>query len=140
MFSSLSLGILYFPCSVEVCLGFKLERMFKRKNQSILWMDKSNLFLSINVLLFDVLTILILHFVILQFPQSFCVKRKKILSQTAWFFFHIFCWIDIHFKRHIIDQSDIKMNISSTQSVTVPSNLQFKLIFSVLKKLQIWIQ
>ena len=32
MFSSLSLGILYFPCSVEVCLGYKLERMFKRKN------------------------------------------------------------------------------------------------------------
>ena len=42
--------------------------------------------------------------------------------------------MDAYFQRLIIYESGITMNISNRQSVTVLSNLQFKLIFSVLKK------
>ena len=93
MFSLLSLRILYFPCYVEVSLDSKLERIFKKKKiskifQSMLCgMDKCNVFLSTNVLLFDVLTILIHHFMlffsILSQKCLFMLKRKTILSQTA---------------------------------------------------------
>ena len=62
MFSILPLRILYFPCYVEVSLDSKLERnkkKFLKTFQSMLSrMDKLDLFLNTNVLLFDVLTIL----------------------------------------------------------------------------------
>ena len=68
MFSLLPLRVLYFPCYVEVSLDSKLERIKKKIPkifQSILYrMDKWNLFLSTNVLLFDVFNILIHHFML----------------------------------------------------------------------------
>ena len=83
----------------------------------------------------------------LQFNTPFCYssvssvkkinfksKGKTILSQATWSFFCILCQMDIHFKRLVISQSGITMNISNTRSVTVLSNFQFTLIFSVLKK------
>ena len=60
------------------------------------------------------------------------LSQKEILSQSAWFFFRIFCRMDIYFKRPIIYQSGITMNTSAT--ITVLPNFQFNLIFSVLKK------
>ena len=67
MFCLLPLTIFYFPCYVEVSLYFKLERIFFFKFPNIFQdilcrMDKWNLVLSTNVLLFDVLTILIQYF------------------------------------------------------------------------------
>ena len=123
MFSLLPLRILYFPCYVEVSLDFKLERIFKKKFpkifQSILCrMDKWNLFLSTNVLLFDVLTILIHHFVlffsILSQKEKFYVKKKNHTQSSCKIFFRILCRMDIYFKRLIIYQSGIPMNISNT--------------------------
>ena len=63
-------------------------------------------------------------------------KGETMLSQVAWFLFFlwILCTMDIFFKRIIIYQSGITMNMSNTHSVTVLSNLQFKQIFSVFKK------
>ena len=114
MFSLLPLRVLYFPCYVEVSLDSKFERI-KKKNpkifQSILYrMDKWNLFLSTNVLLFDVFNILIHHFML--FFSILCyssVKKrnfmsKGVLSQTEWFFFWILCRMGIYFKRLIIYQ------------------------------------
>ena len=75
--------------------------------------------------------------VILQYPQSkkcFMWKRKTILSQAAWFSFRILCRLDIYFKRLIIYQSGITMNISNTWSFIVLSNLELNLISSVLQK------
>ena len=65
--------------------------------------------------------------------RNFMSKGKTILSQAA-YFFRILCLMDIYFKRLVIYQSGITMNMSNTSSVTVLSDLQFKLIFSVLKK------
>ena len=102
-------------------------------------MDKWNLFLSTHVLLFDVLTILIHHFVlffsILSQKEKFYVKRKNnTKSNCMIFFLRILCRMNIYFKRLIIYQSGMTIKISSTSFVTVLSNLQFNLIFSVLKK------
>ena len=73
MFSLLPLRILYFPCYVEVSLDFELEHIFQKKKNRRFFktcrMDKLILFLSASVLLLDLLTILIQHFVI-QYPQS----------------------------------------------------------------------
>ena len=72
MFSLLPLRILYFPCYGEVSLDFELERIFQKKIRRFFKtcrMDKLILFLSASVLLLDLLTILIQHFVI-QYPQS----------------------------------------------------------------------
>ena len=76
MFSLLPLRLLYFLCYVEVYLNSKLKRKFSKNNdnnnskkipknfKSILCqMDKCNLFLSTNVLLFDFFTISIHRFV-----------------------------------------------------------------------------
>ena len=96
MFSLLPLRILYFPCYVEVSLDFKLEHVkekkFPKTFQSILcWMDKWDLFLSTNVLLFDFLTILIRQFV-LFFSQKkkFYVKRKNNIQSSCMIFFSYF--------------------------------------------------
>ena len=73
--------------------------------------------------------------VILQYPQLkreiLQSKEKAILSQAA---LRILCRMDIYFKRLVIYQSGIRINISNTKSAKVLSNLQFKLIFSVLTK------
>ena len=73
--------------------------------------------------------------VILQYPhlkrEILQSKEKAILSQAA---LRILCRMDIYFKRLVIYQSGITINISNTKSVKVLSNLQFKLIFSVLTK------
>ena len=110
------------------------KKKFQTIFQSILSrMDKCNLFLSTNVLLFYVLTILIHHFALLfSIISQKKLSQKEILSQSAWFFFRIFCRMDIYFKRPIIYQSGITMNTSAT--ITVLPNFQFNLIFSVLKK------
>ena len=121
MFSLLPLRIFYFSCYFEVYLGFKLECIKKKLPkffQSILCrMDKWNLFLSTNVLLFDVLTILIHHFVLLFSilkKRSFVSKGKRILSQAAWFFFRFLCWMYTYLKSLMIYQSGITMNIRNT--------------------------
>ena len=101
-------------------------------------MGKYNLFLNTNVFLFYVLTILIHHsvlfFSILSQENKFCVKKKTILNQVAWFFFRVLCRMGIYFKSLIIYQSGITMNISNGWSITVLSNFQFSLIFSVFTK------
>ena len=123
MYSLLPLRILYFPCYVEVSLDFKLERIFKKKFpkifQSILCrMDKWNLFLSTYVLLFDVLSILIHHFVlfssILSQKEKFYVKRKNNTQSRCIIFFRILCRMDIYFNRLTIYQKGITMNIRNT--------------------------
>ena len=57
-------------------------------------MDKWNLFLSTNILLSDVLTILIHHFVLFfSIPsqkEKFMSNGKTILSQAALFFFVVY--------------------------------------------------
>ena len=112
-----------FPLLRWIILDFELEHILKQISkifQSILCrIDKWNLFLSTNVLLFDVLNILILHFVlffsILSQKEKFYVKRKSnSRSSCMIFFFHILCRMDIFFKRLIINQSDITMNMSNT--------------------------
>ena len=97
MFSLLPLRILYFPCYVQVSLDFKLERIKKIPKifQSILCrMDKLDLFLNKNVLLFDVLTILIHHFVLFFSISSqknkFYVKKEKQFSVKLHDFFFVF--------------------------------------------------
>ena len=107
MFSLLPLKILYFPCYVEKSLDFKLERIFLKKFprifQSILCrMNKWNLCLSTNVLLFDDLTILVhnfvLHFSILSQKEKFKSKGKAILSQAAKCYFCVLCRMGTNFK------------------------------------------
>ena len=57
-------------------------------------MNKWNLFLSTNVLLLDVLTILIHHFVLLEYPQSkreiLCQNEKQYSVKLHDFFFFVF--------------------------------------------------
>ena len=81
-------------------------------------MDKCNLFLSTNVLLFEVLTILIHHFVlffsILSQKEKFYVKRKNNAQSSSMIFFRILCRVDIFFKRLIVYESGITMNMSNT--------------------------
>ena len=125
MFSLLPQRVLHFPCYVEVYLDSKLERIFHAKIkipkifQSILCrMDKCNLFLSTHVLLFYALTILILHFVLFfsilsQKNEIFCQKERQ-CSVKLHDFFRILCRMDINFKRFIIYQSGITINISNT--------------------------
>ena len=98
LFSLLPRVVLYFSCNVEVSLGFKLNRIqikFPKIFQSILCrMDKWNLFLSTNVLLFDTPTILIHHFVllfsILSKKEKFYVKRKRNTQSSCMTFFFVF--------------------------------------------------
>ena len=86
------------------------------------------MFFSTNMLLFDLLTILIhyflLFFSILSEKEKFYVKKKKNTQSSCMIFF---------FVRFVIYPSGIIMNISNTWSVTVLSNLQFNLTFSVKK-------
>ena len=107
--------------------GFGIRTYQKKKKvekipeifQSILCgMDKWNLILTTDVLLFDVLTILIHHFVlffsILSQRKKFDVKRKNNTQSSYIIFFCILCRMDIYFRRLVIDQIGIKMNISNT--------------------------
>ena len=85
-----------------VFLNFKLERMFKKKRKKIqkifqsifCRMDKLDLFVSANVLLFDVLTIWIHHFVlffsILSQKSKFYVKKKNNTHSSCMIFFPYF--------------------------------------------------
>ena len=109
-------------------LDSNLERIFsktKKKKflkiiQNILCqMVKYNLFLSTNVLLFDVLTILIHHFMLffssLSQKKEFYFKRKNNTKSSCMIFFlRILCRMDIYFKRLIIYQMGITMNIISS--------------------------
>ena len=96
-------------------------------------MDKWNLFLSTNVLLFDVLIHhFVLYFSILSQKKNLCQKEKQYSFKL-----HDYCsyfMSDGHFNRLIIYQNGITMNISNTSSVTVLSNFQFNLFFSMSKK------
>ena len=113
------LRILCFPHYVELSLGFKLELIKKVFFQSTLCrMDKWNLLLITNVLLFDVISILIHHFVllfnILSQIEKFYVKRKINTQSSCMIFFRILYRMDIYFKRLVIYQSGITMNIISS--------------------------
>ena len=64
-----------------------LEKVPKIFQSTLSWMDKCNLFLGTNVLLFDVLTVLVHHFVLFcsilsQKKRRFMSKRKPIVSQA----------------------------------------------------------
>ena len=90
LFSLLFLRILYFPCYVRTSL--KILKKFPRIFLRILCrMDKWNLFLSTNVLSFDVLTILIHHLVlffsIISQKEKFCVKKKNNTQSSCMIFF-----------------------------------------------------
>ena len=65
-------------------------------------MDKWNLFLSTNVLLFDVLTILIQHFAfffsVLSQKEKFYVKRKGNTRSGCMIRLPILCWMDIFLR------------------------------------------
>ena len=131
LFCCYIIPVLCFPfCLCIFCIslaslnypGFWI-RTYLKKNlkdfQSILCrINKWNLFLSTIVLLFDVLNILILHFVlffsIFSQKEKFYVKRKNNSQSSCMIFFHILCRMDIFFKRLIINQSDITMNMSNT--------------------------
>ena len=106
-----------------IILDFELKHVFQKNPkffQSILYrMDKWNLLFSRNMLLFDVLNMLIHHFVlffnILSQKKKFSVQRKKQFSVKLHDFFpHILCRMDIYFKRLFIYQSGITMNMSNT--------------------------
>ena len=80
--------------------------------------DIIQLFLSTNVFLFDVLTILIHHFVlflsILSQKKKFYLKRKNNTQSSCMIFFLlILCRMDIYFKRFVSYESGITMNISN---------------------------
>ena len=98
MFSLLPQMVFYFSCYVEVSLGLKLERIsqkFPKIFQSILCrMDMWNLFLRTSVLLFDTVTILIDHFVLLFIilcqKEKFYVKRKQNTQSSCMVFFSCF--------------------------------------------------
>ena len=67
---------------------------------------------------FDVLTILINHFVlffgILSQKEKFYIKRKNNTQSRYIISFNILCQMDRFFKRFIIYQSGITMNMSNT--------------------------
>ena len=99
MFSFLPLRIFVFSLLRWSILDFKLERIKKKIIPKIFQsifcrMDKWNLFLSTNVLLFDPLTILMHHFVlffnVLSQKEKSYVKRKN-NTQSSWMiFFFVF--------------------------------------------------
>ena len=100
---------LKYPWILNQNVFFFKKRIFF---QSVLCrMDKCNLFLSTNVLLFDVLIILIHHFVLFfsihSQKKKFYVKRKNTAQSSCMNFF-------VFFYFRIIYQSDITMNISNT--------------------------
>ena len=73
----------------------------------------------------------------LHYPQSkreILFQKEKQYSAKLHDFFHILCRMDLYFKRLMIYQIYLS-NIRDTSSVTVLSNLQFKLILSMLKKM-----
>ena len=122
MFSFLPLRILKFSCYIEVSLDFKLELIKKKKSK-----DFSEHIVSdgqIRLILKHKCTFIwcSYHFnrpfcAILQYPRSnkySLSKRKAILSQAAGYFFRILCRMNIYFKRVIIYQTGITMNISKT--------------------------
>ena len=95
--------------------GFKLERIYKKKSQRffiLCRMEKLDLLWGTNVLLFDVLTISIGHFVLFFSILSQKKKKKKVLSQKEKqysvklldFFLHILC---LDFFLHILCRMDI---------------------------------
>ena len=92
MFSLLPLMVLYFPCCVRVSLDYKLE-FFQVIMENILMnfqsimsqKTKCNLFLRTNIIFFDVITILMHHFVL--FFGIFSQKEKQYLVKLHDFFF-----------------------------------------------------
>ena len=115
--------VLCFPFLLEGFCIFLATLKYPWIFQSILCqMDKLNLFLSTNVLSFDVLTILIhrflLLFSILSEKEKFYVKRKNNTQSSciiflSFFFFRILCRMNISFKKFVIYQSSITININN---------------------------
>ena len=123
--------------------GFKLERIYKKKSQRffiLCRMEKLDLLWGTNVLLFDVLTISIGHFVLFfsilsqKKKKKFYLKKKNNTQSSCLIFFFIFYvlifffifyvgWTYILLEGLIIYQNGIAMNISNMWSVTVLSNL-----------------
>ena len=79
MFSLLPLRVLYFLCYVKVFLNSKLERISPPQKKESRRFFKAYCVRWTNVLLFDVLTILIHHFVL--FFNILSQKKKKIISK-----------------------------------------------------------
>ena len=134
MFSLLPQRILYFPYYIKVSVDFKLERIFKKKSKRffiLCRMEKLDLLWGTNVLLFDVLTISIGHFVLFfsilsqKKKKKFYLEKKNNTQSSCLIFFFIFYvgWTYILLERLIIYQNGIAMNISNMWSVTVLSNL-----------------
>ena len=110
MFCLLPLRVLHFLCYVEVSLDSKLERIFSKKTKkkkiakifqsTLCRMDKCSLFLSTNILLFDVVTILIHYFVlffsILSQKNKFYVKRKNNTQSSYIIIFFSYFMLDGH--------------------------------------------
>ena len=138
MFPLLSLRVWYFPYYVEVSLDSTLERIFvffkKKKfskiSRSILCrMDKYNLFLSTNIILLYVATILIDHFLLFfsNFSQriKFYVKRKNDTQSSCMTIFSYFMsdryifwkvhysskWYHNEYKEHVTYYSVIQSSI-----------------------------
>ena len=89
MFSLLPLRYLYVPCYVELpwILNYNVLKKISKIFQSILCrMDKWNFILSTNVLSFDVLTILIHHFVLcfsILSQEEKCRREKRKRKNNA---------------------------------------------------------
>ena len=124
MFSFLPLRIFVFSLLRWSILDFKLERIKKKNNPK----DFSKHILSdgqMELILKHKCTFIwsSYHFnapfcVILQCPQSkreiLCQKEKQYSVKLNDFFFRVLCRMDIFFKRFIIYQSGITMNIINT--------------------------
>ena len=122
--------VLIFASKDFVFLDFKLERMLKKKKKKkkkklkiffkayfIGWINwtysLARMYFYLMFLPFEY-TILCYSSVSSVKKVNFMSKRKTILIQVAWFFFHILCWVGIYFKRLINYQSGITINISNT--------------------------
>ena len=102
-------------------------------------MDKWNLFLSTSVLLFDTLTTLIHHFVllfsILSQKEKFYVKRKRNTQSSCIIFFSYFM-LEGHISQESHDLSKWNHNEYKKHLICYGAiQFSFQLIFSVLKKI-----
>ena len=101
-----------FPLLRWSILDFNLKRIKEKIPkifQSILCrIDKWNVFLSTNIILFDVLIILIHHFVlffsILSQKEKLYVKRKSNIQSSYLIFFRVLCRMGIFFKAYYLSK------------------------------------
>ena len=139
MFSLFPARFLYFPCYVEVSLDSNIlnKNVFFRKKSQIIFkaqcVAQMYFYLMFKSFQYTILCYSSVSSIKKrkQKQKEKVKKKKKILKLHDFFF--ILCWKDIYL-RLIIYQTGITMNLSNKQPVAVLSNLQFNLIFSVLKE------